>query len=86
MEETKRADNKQNQRMIMRMSKQIKYEDIKFMQNGDQTGAAHLSQSISGGESGKNITVTQDNFLFGTEAALEYEEYLVLKTNRHSIR
>lgn len=44
MEETKRADNNQNQRMIMRMSKQIKYEDVKFLQ---QTG--DLAASESGG-------------------------------------
>ena len=44
MEETKRADNNQNQRMIMRMSKQIKYEDVKFLQ---QTGDLAASEANS---------------------------------------
>lgn len=68
--------------MIMRMSKQIKYEDVKFLQQntelpGADTGANKLAQSQ---------TISQDDFLFGAEAAREYEEYIVLKTNRHSIR
>ena len=94
MEETKRADNKQNQRMIMRMSKQIKYEDVKFLQS---TGAADLSASEIGpnklaqsqqipGTPNKNAVLSRDDFLLGAEAAREYEEYLVLKTNRHSVR
>ena len=92
MEETKRADNNQNQRMIMRMSKQIKYEDVKFLQQtGDlsasEIGANKLAQSQTiPGTPSKNFVVTQDDFVLGAEAAREYEEYLVLKTNRHSIR
>lgn len=30
--------------------------------------------------------VSQDDFLFGAQSALRYEEYNVFKTNRHKFR
>ena len=45
--------------MIMRKSKQISYEDMKYLQ---ENGVSGLGESQAGGN---RIVVSQDDFLFG---------------------
>lgn len=64
---------------------------MKYLQENGVGGLAEsqrLSKKVglTGAPGGNRIVVSQDDFLFGAQSAQEYEEYNVLKTNRHSIR
>lgn len=68
----------------MRKSKMISVDDMR-----------QLHESMNGGDRNSNNKekqrqmvnkVSQEDFLFGAQSALRYEEYNVFKTNRHKLR
>jgi hypothetical protein len=45
-----------------------------------------IDTKITRATGAKKMLVTQDDFLFGTQSALQYEEFNVVKINRHKVK